>query len=122
MRYELSPMTHQLSKSCIKIVVLGTRGFPNVQGGVEAHCENLYPQLVKRGCEVIVFTRKPYVNPDVSTYEGVKLIPLSCPKSKFLEAFYHTFLGVLAARKFSPDILHIHAIGPSLIIPLARLL
>jgi glycosyltransferase involved in cell wall biosynthesis len=106
----------------LKIAVLGTRGFPNVQGGVEAHCENLYPQLVKRGCEVIVFTRKPYVNPDVSTYEGVKLIPLSCPKSKFLEAFYHTFFGVLAARRFSPDILHIHAIGPSLMIPFARIL
>lgn len=109
------------SNSKLKIAVLGTRGFPNVQGGVEAHCENLYPQLVKRGCEVIVFTRKPYVNPDVSTYEGVKLISLSCPKNKFLEAFYHTFFGVLAARKFSPDILHIHAIGPSLMIPLARL-
>lgn len=105
-----------------KIAVLGTRGFPNVQGGIETHCDNLYPQLIKRNCEVVVFTRKPYVNLNISQYKGVRLIPLSCPKNKFIEAFYHTFIGVFAARKYSPDILHIHAIGPSLMAPIARLL
>ncbi|MBM2832857.1 MAG: capM 1 [Candidatus Brocadiaceae bacterium] len=110
------------SKARLKIAVLGTRGFPNVQGGIETHCENLYPQLVKQGCEVIVFTRKPYMNPDIIAHEGVTLIPLPCPKNKFLETFYHTFFGVLVARKFSPAILHVHAIGPSLMIPFARLL
>lgn len=111
-------MTH----SKLKIAVLGTRGFPNVQGGVETHCENLYPQLVSLRCEVIVITRKPYINTDIDTYKGVKLLPLFCLKNKFLETFLHTFMGVFVARSLSPDILHIHAIGPSLFIPLARLL
>ncbi|MGQ3686300.1 MAG: glycosyltransferase family 4 protein [Candidatus Loosdrechtia sp.] len=106
----------------MKIVVLGTRGFPHVQGGVEAHCENLYPQLVEKGHEVIVFTRKPYVDLAISEYKGVTLIPLPCFRNKFLEAFFHTFIGIFAARKISPDILHVHAIGPSLYIPLARFL
>lgn len=106
----------------IRIAVLGTRGFPHIQGGVEAHCENLYPYLVKMGCEVIVFTRKPYANPDAGTYKGVTLIPLPCPKRKSLEAFLHTLIGIFAAKRFSPDILHIHAVGPSLLIPLARFL
>lgn len=112
----------KLDEPEIKIVVLGTRGFPHVQGGIEAHCENLYPQLVKKGYEIIVLTRKPYVNPDIGIYKGIKLIPLPCPKNKFLETFLHTFIGVLVAKKFSPDILHIHAIGPSLFTPLARFL
>ena len=30
----------------MKVVVLGTRGIPEVQGGVETHCQNLYPRLV----------------------------------------------------------------------------
>ena len=105
-----------------RIVVLGTRGFPNVQGGIETHCENLYPRLAELGWEVIVLTRKPYVDVNQKTYKGVDLIPLSCPKNKFLEAFSHTLFGVIAARRLSPDILHIHGIGPSLFVPLARLL
>lgn len=106
----------------LKIAVLGTRGFPGVQGGIEAHCENLYPQLVKKGCKVVVFTRKPYVDGNLTRYKGVKLIPLYCPKNKFIETFLHTFIGVIAARRLFPDILHIHAIGPSLFVPFARLL
>jgi glycosyltransferase involved in cell wall biosynthesis len=39
-----------------------------------------------------------------------------------LEAIFHTFVGVFHAWRFRPDILHIHAIGPSLFVPLARLL
>ena len=106
----------------LRICVLGTRGFPNVQGGIETHCENLYPELVKKGCEVILFTRKPYVTPEPTTYSGVTLVPLSCPKSKYFETIIHTIKGVLAAKKLTPDILHIHAIGPSLLVPLARIL
>jgi glycosyltransferase involved in cell wall biosynthesis len=50
------------------------------------------------------------------------LIPLGCPKNKFLEAFSHTFCGVIAARRLSPAVLHIHGIGPSLFVPLAKFL
>ena len=39
----------------MNIVVLGTRGFPSVQGGIEAHCEKLYPRLAKRECRITVF-------------------------------------------------------------------
>ena len=30
----------------MKIVVTGTRGVPNVMGGVETHCEELFPRNV----------------------------------------------------------------------------
>lgn len=106
----------------MKIAVLGTRGFPQIQGGVEAHCENLYPRIAEKGNEVIVFTRKPYVTYPHPVFQQVKLVPLSCPKNKFLEAFLHTFIGVFAAKKIKADVLHIHAIGPCLFVPLARLL
>lgn len=113
---------YQTPHAELKVCVLGTRGFPKVQGGVEAHCENLYPHLSQKGCEVIVFTRKPYVNTTIVAHKGVKLIPLFSTKNKFLEAFLHTLIGIFAARKYSPDILHVHAVGPSLFIPIARLL
>lgn len=106
----------------MKIVVLGTRGFPGVQGGVEAHCENLYPRLANLGCEVTVLTRKPYINPQITAFEGVNLVHVDCPKSRSLEAIVHSLKGTFVARQINPDILHVHAVGPSLVIPLARAL
>ena len=40
--------------------MIGTRGFPDVQGGVEKHCEELYKRVVAAGVGVITFTRSPY--------------------------------------------------------------
>ncbi|RJQ56196.1 MAG: glycosyltransferase family 1 protein [Nitrospiraceae bacterium] len=106
----------------MKIVVTGTRGFPGVQGGVEKHCEKLYSHLIKHGCDITVFSRKPYVTYPDEKFNGITLIPLSCPQNKFLEAIVHTFKSVLEARKLHPDILHIHAVGPALMTPFARVL
>ena len=105
----------------MKIAVLGTRGFPGVQGGVEKHCENLYPRLVEKGCEVICFSREPYTGKDVLWHKGVEIRPICCPKNKFLEAIVHTWKGILEANKLKPDILHIHAVGPALFVPFAKL-
>jgi len=106
----------------MKIIILGTRGFPNVQGGVEKHCQELAPRLVNSGCEVTVFTRDCYVDKSFKEFKGVKLVALPAMRSKFLEAFFHTLLGVFAARRIKPDILHIHAIGPAFFALLARML
>jgi glycosyltransferase involved in cell wall biosynthesis len=106
----------------LRVVILGTRGFPNVQGGVEKHCECLAVNLVKNGCDVTVITRKPYVDKEIREFKGVKLIPIPTIRQKALEAFLHTLIGVFVALRYKPDILHIQAIGPALFTPLARLL
>lgn len=106
----------------IKIAVVGTRGFPGIQGGVESHCENLYTELAKGDCDITVFARAPYTRSDSYYYKGVELIPVACPQNKFLEAIVHTFKSVIKAWTLKPDILHIHAVGPSLFTPFARLL
>jgi hypothetical protein len=41
---------------------------------------------------------------------------------KGVEALVHTFFGVVRAGWTRPDILHIHCIGPALLVPLARAL
>lgn len=108
----------------MKIFVLGTRGFPNVQGGVEKHCEELFQRLASRENEVTVLTRTPYIpkNERIGKWKGIKFVHLWCPKAKSLEAIIHSLLGAIIARFYSPDILHIHAIGPATVTPLARLL
>jgi len=107
----------------LRVFVIGTRGFPGIQGGVEKHCEELFPRLVALGVDVTVFTRTPYLTkPYQGEWQGVKFINIWCPHKKSLEALFHTFLGVLIARVRSPHILHFNAIGPSLLIPLAKLM
>ncbi|RKD91988.1 glycosyltransferase family 4 protein [Mangrovibacterium diazotrophicum] len=108
----------------MKIFVTGTRGIPGIQGGVETHCQELYPRLVKMGHEVVIARRKAYVDDHCqsNTYKGVRLVDVPTVKSNAIEAFVHTFLAVLKARTMNPDLVHIHAIGPSIMAPLARLL
>jgi len=107
----------------MRIIVLGTRGIPDILGGVETHCEELYPRVVAKGHQVTIITRSPYVvDKSKAHFKGVKLKHLYAPKIKSLEAILHTFLGVLYAAYKRPDILHIHAVGPMIMTPLARLL
>lgn len=108
----------------MKIVVIGTRGIPGIQGGVETHCEQLYPRIAAMGHEVTIMRRSCYITPEnrIKSYKGVKLVDLYAPRKKAFEAIVHTFLGVLKTRALNPDIVHIHAVGPSIMTPLARLL
>ena len=107
----------------VTIMVLGLRGFPGVQGGVETHAEHLYPLLINLGCTVEVIGRAPYMkHTHLNEWRGIKFSRLWSPRAKGLEAIIHTLLGVLYAAIKRPDILHIHAIGPALMVPLARLL
>ncbi|VAX35657.1 Alpha-D-GlcNAc alpha-1,2-L-rhamnosyltransferase [hydrothermal vent metagenome] len=106
----------------MKIVVIGTRGFPNVQGGVETHCEYLYPYIKQSGCDVTVITRGTYVDVSLKEFKGIKLLAVNNPQKKSLEAIVHTFFAVIKARRIGCDLLHVHAIGPALMVPFARLL
>ena len=109
---------------CMRVAVVGTRGLPDLQGGVERHCQELYSRLISLGCKVRVYARKGYVEPGTRSYKGVEVLPLWAPRSKNLEAIVHTFLALmhLTRHRKQFDIIHFHAIGPSLLVPLARCL
>jgi hypothetical protein len=85
----------------MKVVVLGTRGIPDIPGGVETHCQALYPRLVRLGHDVELVTRKPYVaDTSANRFRGVRLKHLYASGKKSLEAIVHTFLGICYARIF----------------------
>lgn len=108
----------------MKVVFTGTRGIPNVMGGVETHCEELCPRLAAEGIDVTVIRRKNYIkeNPPRKEWNGVNLVDIDAPKSKKFEAIVHTFRAINMAKRLKADILHIHTIGPCLLAPYARLL
>ncbi len=107
----------------LRIAILGTKGFPDVQGGIERHCQELYRRLALMGCKVRVYARKGYVNPEKTVFDGVEIFPLWTVRRKNLEAIIHTFLGAvhIGLHKNSFDLVHIHAVGPSILTPLVRL-
>ncbi|SHN38033.1 Glycosyltransferase involved in cell wall bisynthesis [Duganella sacchari] len=107
----------------MKVMIIGIRGFPNVQGGVETHAEQLGTELVQLGCEVEAVVRSPYQPAAVGDHwNGIRFKSLWSPRSRGLEAIIHTTLAVLYAGWRRPDVLHIQAIGPGIVTPLARLL
>jgi glycosyltransferase involved in cell wall biosynthesis len=105
----------------MKVAVTGTRGIPNIVGGVETHCEELFPRIAGKGYDVTIIRRTNYIQDRLSTYKGVRLLDLKAPKNKNLEAIVHTLKAVWIAKfKLHADLIHVHAIGPALAIPFAR--
>ena len=102
-------------------MVLGVRGLPNVQGGVETHAENLYERLSRLGCEVEVLVRSPFVPRGRTQFGRIRLRRLWSPRTAGFEALVHSLLGVFYAIAARPDLLHVHAVGPALVTPIARL-
>lgn len=110
-----------------KIVVTGTRGVPNIMGGVETHCEELFPRMVEMGYDVTILRRANYVTElsdaevEDGQWKGVKLVDVPSPKKKSFEAIVHTFRAINKAKTLGADIVHIHAIGPALMTPYAKM-
>lgn len=107
----------------MKIAVVGLRGIPNIMGGIESHCQQIYPRIANEGVEVTVIGRSPYLEKRKTEYKGVSIVGLWAIQNKFLETFLHTFIAIIYSAVFiRPDVLHVHAIGPAIFTPFARLL
>ena len=105
-----------------RIAVIGLRGFPGVQGGVEKHCEHLMPRL-SRHMECIIYRRKPYLSAESSTdIPGIRYVDLPSSRIKGVEALMHTLLSVLNLPMHKVDAVNVHNIGPGLFTPLLRLM
>jgi len=106
-----------------RVMMIGLRGIPDVPGGIERHVQHLSTALAARGFEIEVISRPQYVDARaVDIGPGVKMTAVWSPRSKNLETLAHSVLAVLYAAWRRPDILHVHAIGPAIVTPLARLL
>lgn len=107
----------------LRIMVAGLRGIPHIQGGVETHAAELYARLAKLGTEVTVIGRERHRPKDMGKrWAGIRLHWFWSPGGRGIEAAVHTILAVMYAGIRRPDIMHIHAVGPSIAVPLAKML
>lgn len=107
----------------MRIAVIGTRGFPNIQGGVECHCECLYPRFASSIDTIKVYRRRPYLSSvsKSAQYSRISFVDLPSTRIKGFEAVFHTFLCCLHLLLHRVDVVHIHNIGPGMFTPLLRL-
>ena len=114
------PLTSRVDQ-WIRVGVVGARDPQRLQGGIETYCRTVYPRMVARGVRIVVFSRSCYA-PNDETVEGVEYVRVFALRRRAIEAALHTPLAILRARAKGCNVVHFHAIGPSMYIPLARLL
>src|SRR3989338_2572482 len=106
----------------MKIAVVGTRGIPLRYSGIETSVDEISRRLGEKGYEIIIYCRK---NNDrvIAThlYKNVKLVYMPTINSKHLGTFIHALFSTLHIMFSDVDIVHFHALGPSLFSFLPRL-
>jgi len=100
--------------------MFGLRAIGQGSGGVERVVEELSTRLAARGHEVTVFCRARYNPGQPSWFRGVRLVNLPAVYTKHLEAISHSLIAACCCVR-GYDIVHVHAIGPSLVSWIPRL-
>ena len=106
----------------MRVAMIGLRGIPSLDGGVEVAVGELAPRIVDLGIDVVVYCRTPYVSDRLKSYNGVQLVNLPTINSKHFEAITHTLLATLHAVFINRiDVIHYHALGNALFSKFPRL-
>ena len=101
--------------------MIGLRGIPSKDGGVEVAVGELSPLLINEDIEVYVYCRSSYSDKNIKEYRGVKLVHFPTINSKHLEALIHTLISTIHAFFQGFHIIHFHADGNALFCWLPRL-
>ena len=106
----------------IDVMMIGLRSHGGGQGGVEKHVACLAEEYDRLGLGTCIVVRSPYAS-EARSQVGISTWTRSLwsPRHVALEAPVHSVLATIYAAVVRPKVLHIHAVGPSLVAPLARL-
>lgn len=98
--------------------MLGLKGIPYPEG-IENFTEQVGWRLVERGHQITIYVR-PYVQVG-KNYRGMHMKRLPSVNSKHLDALTHTIFSAINAACADFDIVHFHALGPSVFSFLPRI-
>jgi glycosyltransferase involved in cell wall biosynthesis len=104
----------------MRIAMIGQKGIPATYGGIERHVEEIGFRLAERGHEVDVFSRL-YYSHQKGMYRGVRIRRLPSINTKHLDAITHCALSTAWSMLSRYDIVHFHALGPSVFAGMPRL-
>lgn len=101
----------------MKIAVIGSKGLPPRQGGIEHHCAEIYSRIAAKGHHVEVFARASYNQMPWNArycYKNVHVTNLPSIPMRGMDAFVNSGLATAIASLRGFDIIHFHALGPAL--------
>jgi glycosyltransferase involved in cell wall biosynthesis len=104
----------------MRVAMIGQKGIPATYGGIERHVDEIARRLVDRGVHVDVFCRL-YYTPPGTTYNGIGLLRRPSVHTKHLDTATHVALCTAESMLRRYDVVHFHALGPSLFASLPRL-
>lgn len=110
----------------MRIAMIGHKRYGSREGGVEVVVTELARRMAALGHEVTCYDRS---GADVMTgdaadcrervVDGVRVVPVKTVDKKGLAALSSSYFATLAAIKDRPDVIHYHAEGPCVPLPLA---
>lgn len=114
----------------MKIAMLGHKRIPSREGGVEIVVEELASRMVQKGHDVTVYNRKGHhiAGKDRDTagqkrkaeYQGIHIVNVPTVEKKSLNAIVYSFFATWKAVRGKYDVIHFHAEGPCLMLPIAK--
>jgi glycosyltransferase involved in cell wall biosynthesis len=105
----------------MKIAMIGHKRIPGREGGIEVVVEELTTRMVEKGHKVVAYNRKNKSVKNMKEYKGVKTINVPTIKTKSLDAIVYSFFASMRAAFGKYDVVHYHAIGPSLFLFIPKL-
>ncbi len=103
----------------MRVLVVGARGIPNVEGGAEKNAEKIFPRMVAMGAEVDLLCLTGATDRD--EYRGVKLPRVPNIKLLGTDKLAYYFYAPFYALKFRPDVVHFQGLGSAIFLWLYRL-
>lgn len=104
----------------MKIAMIGHKDFPSRSGGVEVVVCELATRLAKLGVDVTVYNRGREKGHNKYKAMGVNVIRSRTFKNQSLNAMVYSFTATFNALFHDYDIIHYHAIGPSVPLVIAH--
>ena len=105
----------------MKIAMIGHKRIPGREGGIEVVVEELATRMVDKGHEVVAYNRKNKLVKKMKEYRGVKTINVPTISTKSLDAIVYSFFASIRAAFCKYDVIHYHAIGPSVFLFIPKL-
>lgn len=103
----------------MRIAMIGQKGIPATYGGIERHVEEIGARLVERGHEVAVYSRPHYTKVG-GVFRGMEIKRLLSINTKHLDTISHCAFSTVDSIFRGYDIVHFHALGPSLFSSIPR--